>query len=175
MLCGSLNAYFYSIILDVALIFLPSCLSSDILMLFQISALQSLYKCCAQKHSLPGNPAAHDHHVPYIHICTLKLWIILLIATCVYVFRSVHDHCFFFIRESMCVLYIMLHSASIMDTVQGATLHKAALGPKCSKCRRLVKGHPHPHGSPVHISSQRNSHSNHHCRLDRLPAHCTSC
>ena len=40
---------------------------------------------------------------------------------------------------------IVLNSASIMNGVQGTTLTKAALGPRSSKCMRLVKGHPHPH------------------------------
>ena len=33
-----------------------------------------------------------------------------------------------------------------MDGVQGATLHNALLGLRCSKCGRLVKGHPHLKG-----------------------------
>ena len=41
----------------------------------------------------------------------------------------------------------MFNSSSTIDGIQGATLCKAAMGSRYSKCRRLVKGHPHPHRS----------------------------
>ena len=47
-----------------------------------------------------------------------------------------------------------LDTASIMNGTQGAIPNKAALRYKCSKCRGLVRRHPHSYGPQYTLPSK---------------------